>query len=114
MIDAADSILEESRKARYLYLKSSLLEGLNVEINQDKDVVQSYLRALGFTETLAQSLDEAERLYQEGGSAFSLKASMGFLSRARKGRLRFADGFLEDLETYIAAFVCEQDQLALA
>jgi hypothetical protein len=79
IIDATDSILEECRKARYLYLKSSLLEGLNVEINQDKDVVQSYLRALGFTETLAQSLDEAERLYQEGGSAFSLKASMGHL-----------------------------------
>ena len=79
IIDATDSVLEECRKARFLYLKSSLLEGLNVEINQDKDVVQSYLRALGFTETLAQSLDEAERLYQEGGSAFSLKASMGHL-----------------------------------
>jgi hypothetical protein len=79
IIEATDSILEESRRARFLYLKGSLLEGLNVEINQDKEVVQSYLRALGFTETLAQSLDEAERLYQEGGGEFSLKASMGHL-----------------------------------
>jgi hypothetical protein len=79
IIDATDDIREECRKARYLYLKGSLLEGLNLEINQDKEVVQSYLRTLGFSQTLAGSLDEAERLYQEGGNAFSLKASMGHL-----------------------------------
>jgi hypothetical protein len=79
IIDATDNVREGCRKARYLYVKSFLLEGLNLEINRDKDVVQSYLRELGFTETLAQSLDEAERLYHEGGSAFSLKASMGHL-----------------------------------
>lgn len=83
---AADGILEESRKARYLYLKGSLLDGLNIEINQDKDAVQSYLQGLGFTKTLARSLDEAERLYHEGGDAFSLKAGMGHLR-----------SFLEDL-----------------
>ena len=42
-------------------------------------MVQSYLRTLAFTETLAHSLNEAERLYQEGGSEFSLKTSMGHL-----------------------------------
>ena len=35
----------------------------------------------------------------------SVKASSGFLSRARRGKLRFADGFLEDLENYVAADV---------
>jgi hypothetical protein len=77
--NAADGIQEECRKARYFYLKGALLEGLNLEINQDKDAVQGYLQTLGFTETLAGSLDEAERLYHQGGSAFSLKASMGHL-----------------------------------
>ncbi|HYM09249.1 MAG TPA: hypothetical protein VEU62_00880 [Bryobacterales bacterium] len=60
-------------------LKGSLLEGLNLEINQDKKVVQGYLRAFNFSQNLTRSLDEAERLYQEGDSAFSLKASMGHL-----------------------------------
>jgi hypothetical protein len=76
---AADCLQKECRKARYIYLKGSLLEGLNIEVNQDKDAVQGYLRSLGFTEGLAQSLDEAERLYYHGGDAFSLKASMGHL-----------------------------------
>ena len=31
----------------------------------------------------------------------SLKAAAGFLSRGRKGRLRFADGFIDDLERYV-------------
>lgn len=76
---AVDGIREECRKARYFYLKGALLEGLNLEINQDKGAVQGYLRTLGFTETLAGSLDEADRLYHLGGSAFTLKASMGHL-----------------------------------
>jgi hypothetical protein len=81
----ADGLLEECEKARYLYLKSSLLDGLNIEINQDKEAVQSYLRRLGFAETLARSLDEAERLYHERGSAFDLKASMGHLRSFLEG-----------------------------
>jgi hypothetical protein len=82
---AADGVMEECRKARYFYLKSSLLDGLNIEINQDKDAVQSYLQRLGFTDTLAKCLDEAERLYREGGSAFDLKASMGHLRSFLEG-----------------------------
>lgn len=31
----------------------------------------------------------------------SVKAANGFLSRARRGKLRFADGFLEDLDEYL-------------
>ena len=82
---SAGGILEECRKSRYLYLKGSLLEGLNIEINQDKEAVNSYLMTLGFTATLASSLDEAERLYSVGGSAFELKASMGHLRSFLEG-----------------------------
>jgi hypothetical protein len=76
---ASGGIREECRKARYFYLKGALLEGLNLEINQDKDVVQSYLRTLGFSEPLSRSFDEAHRLYDEGNTAFVLKAAMGHL-----------------------------------
>ena len=72
-------VRDECRKARYLYLKGSLLEGLNIEINQDRAVVKGYLATLGFTENLSRSLDEAERLYREADSNFDLKASMGHL-----------------------------------
>jgi hypothetical protein len=83
--EANEGILEECRKAQYLYLKGSLLDGLNIEINQDKDAVQSYLQRLGFTEPLTKCLDQAERLYHEGGSGFDLKASMGHLRSFLEG-----------------------------
>ena len=85
LVESADGLLEQCRKARYFYLKGSLLDGLNIEINQDKDAVQSHLRRFGFTETLAKSLDEAERLYREGSSGFDLKASMGHLRSFLEG-----------------------------
>lgn len=79
IIAAAGGIEEECRKARYLYLKASLLEGLNLEVNQDKGSVDSYLRALGFSPALIECLNRADRLYREAGDAFSLKSSMGHL-----------------------------------
>jgi len=77
--NAASAIQELCRKARYLYLKGALLEGLNLEANQDKDAVGSYLTGLGFTDTLMGSLNEAERLYHGPATAFELKSSMGHL-----------------------------------
>jgi hypothetical protein len=78
-------LLEQCRKARYFYLKRALSEGLNIEINQDKDAVQSHLKALGFSDPLARSLDEAERLYHDGANEFDLKASMGHLRSFLEG-----------------------------
>jgi hypothetical protein len=79
VLEAANGIKEQCRKARYLYLKASLLEGLNLEVNQDKEAVDSYLLRLGFSPTLIECLDQADRLYREGGDAFTLKSSMGHL-----------------------------------
>jgi DNA (cytosine-5)-methyltransferase 1 len=42
----------------------------------------------------------------------SVKAASGFLSRARRGKLRFADGFLDDLEDYIEAEVGQRELIA--
>jgi hypothetical protein len=39
---SAKAIVEQCRRARYLYVKGALSEGLNVEVNQDKIVVEQY------------------------------------------------------------------------
>ncbi len=75
----ATGIEEQCRKARFLYLKASLLEGLNLEVNQDREAVQSYLQTLGFSNALAESLNEVDRLYFGTSTAFDLKSCMGLL-----------------------------------
>ena len=84
---SGEAILEQCRKAQYLYLKGSLLDGLNLEINQDKDVVQSYLLQLGFSKNLIECLNVAEQLYRSSGTNFDLKSCIGHLR-----------SFLENLE----------------
>jgi hypothetical protein len=79
IIASVEGIREECRKASYLYVKASLSEGLNVEVNQDKNAVASYLSELGFRKILIDSLNEAERLYYGPATAFDLKASMSHL-----------------------------------
>ncbi len=63
IVVSSAGIIEECRKARYFYLKGSLVEGVNLEINQDKSTVETYLQRLGFTRPLIDTLNEAERLY---------------------------------------------------
>jgi hypothetical protein len=79
IMEAADGIKEECRKARYLYLKSALLEGLNLEINQDKAAVESYLKAQGFSDGLIGCLNRADQIYQSASSGFEFKSVMGHL-----------------------------------
>jgi hypothetical protein len=73
------AVSEECRKARYLYLKRSLLPGMNLEVNQDKSTVRTFLEKLGFGPLLILSLDEAEKLYRTAATPFELKSSMGHL-----------------------------------
>jgi hypothetical protein len=77
--ELCSAVSEECRKARYLYLKGSLLPGMNLEVNQDKSTVRTFLEKLGFAPLLIQSLDEAERLYRAAATPFELKSSMGHL-----------------------------------
>jgi hypothetical protein len=62
-----------------LYVKGFLLPGMNLEVNQDKGRVRTFLEKLGFTQLLIQSLDEAERLYRTSATPFELKSSIGHL-----------------------------------
>jgi hypothetical protein len=52
---------------------------LNLEINQDKSAVQTYLQQFGFSPTLIETLDEAERFYLAQGTPFDSKNSLGHL-----------------------------------
>jgi len=74
-----DFISEECRNAQFLYVKGSLLPGMNLEVNQDKSTVRTFLEKLGFTQLLVQSLNEAERLYRTAATPFDLKSSLGHL-----------------------------------
>jgi hypothetical protein len=73
------SVSERCRKAAFLYLKGSLLPEMNLEVNQDKSAVRSFLEKLGFGPLLIRSLDEAERLYRSTATPFELKSGLGHL-----------------------------------
>jgi hypothetical protein len=77
-VQCATAFRKECGEARFLYLKGSLLHGLNVEVNQHKESVVSYLQRLGFSPVLIGSLDEVEKLYRST-SPFELKSSLGHL-----------------------------------
>jgi hypothetical protein len=77
--ELCNAIVEQCRSAAYLYVKGSLLPGMNFEVNQDRNAVRSFLEKLGFTPVLIQSLDEAEKLYRTAATAFELKSCLGHL-----------------------------------
>lgn len=79
LLSASTEIIEQCRHARYLHLKSVLLQRLNLEVNQDKGAVEGFLQSLGFSGPLLDCLNEAERLYLGPASSFDLKSSMGHL-----------------------------------
>lgn len=76
-------------------MKTELEEGLNLEVNQDKDTVVSYLQKSGFSNPLIESLNEAERLNRGQATAFDLKSSMGHLR-----------SFLENLHAQAIPGIC--------
>ncbi|MDE3181393.1 MAG: hypothetical protein KGM47_17255 [Acidobacteriota bacterium] len=76
LIAASDGIKKECQKARYLYLKGALLEGLNLEVNQDKTAVTSFLKTQGFSDTLIECLNRADETYQTAASGFDFKTCM--------------------------------------
>ncbi len=79
IVGCCNRIIELCRKARFLHLERSLTENMNLEINQDKYVVEDFLRRLGFSGPLATALNEAERLYVPGATEAELKSSVGHL-----------------------------------
>jgi hypothetical protein len=73
ILQSIDSITQECRQARYFYLKGALQRNVNIEIESDKSKVESFLSKLGFSATLSQSLNEAEKDYSDSSNVFELK-----------------------------------------
>jgi hypothetical protein len=79
VVGGTEGIREECRKARFLYLKGALSEGLNLEVNQDKAAVESFLKTQGFSEALVECLNYVDRIYQSASSGFEFKTCMDHL-----------------------------------
>jgi hypothetical protein len=79
VVKKIDDIREACRKADYYYLRGALQELPNLEIEQDKKKVESYLSALGFNSMMQKSLDAAEVDYRSDANEFELKNSLGHL-----------------------------------
>ena len=79
VVQATEGIKEECRKAQHLYLKGALLEGLNLEVNQDKAAVESFLKTQGFSDALIECLNYADQIYQSASSGFEFKTCMDHL-----------------------------------
>jgi hypothetical protein len=74
-----DSLVEMSRKAIFLRMKSDRSSEANSEIQSDRAQVGEVLQRLGFSRLLAASLEEAERSYREASTAFEYKECMAHL-----------------------------------
>jgi hypothetical protein len=79
LVEAIDAFLEECWKAHYLYVKGSLQQRRNPEIEADKASVLGFLEKLGFSATMVQALNVAERNYRDTASAFDLKNCLGII-----------------------------------
>lgn len=79
VVEGTEGIKEECRKAQFLYLKGALLEGLNLEVNQDKAAVESFLKTQGFSDALIECLNYADQIYQSASSGFEFKTCMDHL-----------------------------------
>lgn len=89
IIATAKNVKEQCRKAGYLLLRAELEHGLNLEVNQDKQVIESYLSRSGFSPPLVEALNHVEQLYTSRASGFDLKGCIGqlrsFLENLIKG-----------------------------
>src|SRR5258708_1057011 len=74
-----DEVSELCRKAEFLHLENALTENINLEVNQDKYVVEGFLEKFGFSGPLLTALNEAEKLNSSGATELELKSSMGHL-----------------------------------
>jgi hypothetical protein len=73
------SLIEMSRKAIFLRMKSDRSSEANTEIQADRTQVGEILKRLGFSRLLIASLEEAERSYREAATAFEYKECMAHL-----------------------------------
>jgi len=81
--DALQSIYRESnvvkqgiQRARYAHVQKELFEGMNPEINTDKEALISRMMAIGFRDTIAIAIEEVEKKLANAASSFDFKGVM--------------------------------------
>jgi hypothetical protein len=79
----ADQLLEVLRlvgktieRVRYLRLKKELVEGVNPEVNTDKQALVSRIEELGFRKAIVEALQELDRNLYAAGKPLDFKAAM--------------------------------------
>ena len=85
VVAACDCLMEECGQARYWYLKGALQQNANLEINQDKAKVEDYLKRLGFSGPLLQTLSVAEQDFRASATPFELKNCLAHLRSFLEG-----------------------------
>jgi hypothetical protein len=93
IVKSIDGIMAECQQARYFYLKGVLQQPtVNVEVENDKEEIEGYLRKLGFRDDMIKALDAAERDYREDATGFELKNVVGQLRSVLEFIFRDAAG----------------------
>jgi hypothetical protein len=93
IVQSIEGIGQECEQARYFYLTGALRELPNLEIDQDRKKIESYLSTLGFDPLMQKALDEAESDYRSDASGFELKNALTHL-RTFFEQLHFKVGHL--------------------
>ncbi len=73
------ALLTQCAQARYWYLKGTLQQSRNLEVEGDKAAVEDYLTKLGFSNLMVQSLNAAEQDFRNTATSFELKNCLGHL-----------------------------------
>jgi hypothetical protein len=96
IVDSIDRIAGYCQRGRFFYLKGTLQQNTNVEVENDKSKVEEFLQRLGFSAALKQALNEAEKDFRDSASPFEFKNCLTHLR-----------GFLEHLHLEAAQHIAK-------
>lgn len=77
IVRSVNNLLMQARQAEYYYLKGALRQTPNIEIDNDKTKVYSFIDLLGFDPLLAATLKRGDDIYYGNPDAFDLKSCIG-------------------------------------
>ncbi len=78
ILNSIECIVSESRQAKFYYLKGALRRNPNIEVENDKAIVENFLESLNFDSRLITSLRKSEELYR-ADSELDLKSCLDHL-----------------------------------
>lgn len=96
IVDSIDLIAGYCQRGRFFYLKGTLQQNTNVEVENDKSRVEESLKKLGFSNVLMQALNEAEKDFRSSASPFEFKNCLTHMR-----------GFLEHLHLEAAQHIAK-------